>query len=95
MPANPGYWVLFICNNCNQYKCLSSSKTGFLVLETIMYGNYFMIFFSEDKEANVVEIGPHDDINRRKVLKTFTLNELTHEFAVQWVKKLKLYVLYQ
>jgi len=54
-----------------------------------------MIFFSEDKEANVVEIGPHDDINRRKVLKTFTLNELTHEFAVQWVKKLKLYVLYQ
>ena len=58
--------------------------------ETIMSKNYFLVFFPVYQEANVVEKN-----ERNRIVKTFPLTELTHELAVQWVNKLKTYVLFQ
>jgi hypothetical protein len=50
-----------------------------------------MIFFPAYKTASIASTGDDD----KKVMKSFEMNELTHEQAVQWVNKLKTYVLFQ
>lgn len=60
--------------------------------ESLQVGNYFLHFFPEFKEASVVE---RLENGKFKLINSIKLNELTHELAVQWVKKLKTYVLFQ
>jgi hypothetical protein len=80
------YW----CIHCQKYSliCLES---GTVEVETLREGNYHLCFFPTYKEANVVETGDEG----RKIMKTFELEELTHDEAVHWVEKLKTYSIFQ
>lgn len=65
---------------CDEYKLVES--------ETIRAGNFYLHYFPVYKNASITYT---KDENFKK-LKSFEMDELTHEQAVQWVKKLKLYV---
>jgi hypothetical protein len=77
------------CSHCKKYSIVFSSD-GYTESETLTIGNYHLVFFPAYHEANVVE--NNDD---RRIVKTFPLDELTHESATHWLDKLKKYVLFQ
>jgi hypothetical protein len=86
----PKYGESYWCIECQKYQivCLDN---GYVESEMLRVDNYHLIFFPTYKEANVVETND----SGKKIVNTFPLNELTHELAVQWVNKLKTYVLFQ
>jgi hypothetical protein len=86
----PKYGVTYWCSHCQQYQVIWHDN-GYIESEVLTSGNYHLIFFPSYQEANVVE----KNDNSKKIINTFALNELTHELAVQWVNKLKTYVLFQ
>ena|SRR5277367_737648 len=89
-PFKNGFIARFAACECQKYQvvCL---ENGYIESETIKIDNYHLIFLPAYKEANVVESNDGD----KKIINTFALDELTHELAVQWVNKLKTYVLFQ
>ena len=83
------YW----CLHCQYYSLVMDSElSGIAESESLRVGNYYLNFFPQNREGNVVET--NKDGNHR-IIHTFSMNELTHELAVQWVKKLKTYVVFQ
>jgi hypothetical protein len=78
------------CPVCQKYSivCLDNS---IVESETIRAGNFYMVFFPAYKTASIASTDDDD----KKIMKSFEMNELTHEQAVQWVNKLKTYVLFQ
>ncbi len=78
------------CPKCQLYSivCLDNN---IVESETLRSGNYYLTFFPTYKTASIVETR---DLNKR-VLRTLEMDELTHEQACYWVKKLKTYVLFQ
>lgn len=78
------------CPKCQKYSivCLDN---GIVESETLRNGNFYMVFFPTYKTASIAST--NDD--NKKVMKSFEMNELTHEQAVQWVNKLKTYVIFQ
>jgi hypothetical protein len=79
------------CTSCNKYSivCIES---GFAETENLRIGNYWLVFLPAYKEASVVE---QVDGIKHKRINSIPMDELTHELAVQWVKKLKTYVIFQ
>lgn len=77
------------CPKCRQYSivCLDN---GIVETETIRSGNFYMVFIPAYKTASIASTNEDD----KKLMRSFELNELTHEQAVQWVKKLKTYVVF-
>lgn len=84
-----GWW----CPKCQIYSfvCLSN---GFVESESLRSGNFYLNFFPAYKTASITSTTDIDTTTGFKKLKSFDMNELTHEQAVQWVSKLKLYVLF-
>lgn len=77
------------CPKCQQYSVVY--EDSILESETIRSGNFYLHYFPAYKSASIVCTADND----YKKLKSFDMNELTHEQTVQWVKKLKLYVVFQ
>src|SRR5690242_3337241 len=75
------------CIKCRQYSIVCMDN-GIVESETIRSGNFYLHFFPVHKSASIVSVA---DENFKKI-KSFDMNELTHELAVQWANKLKLYV---
>lgn len=75
------------CPVCQQYSIVCM-ENGMVESESIRSGNFYLHFFPAYGTASIVSTGKDEF----KKLKSFDMNELTHEQAVQWVKKLKLYV---
>jgi hypothetical protein len=67
-------------------------ENGVVESETLREGNYHLIFFTAYREANIVEA---EDASEKRIMKTFQLEDLTHEEAVHWVQKLKTYSIFQ
>ena len=86
----PQFGVSWWCSQCQKYQVIYLDN-GFVESEMIRVDNYHLVFFPTYKEANVVE----SNEGGKKIINSFTMNELTHELAVQWVNKLKTYVLFQ
>lgn len=78
------------CPVCRLYSIVCMDN-GIVESETIRSGNFYLHYFPTYKTASVVSTR---DENFNK-MKSFDMNELTHEQAVQWVKKLKTYVIFQ
>ena len=78
------------CPKCQQYSivCLDN---GIVESEAIRSGNFYLTYFPAYKTASIVSTEEAD----KKIFKSFEMNELTHEQAMQWVKKLKTYVIFQ
>jgi hypothetical protein len=77
------------CPKCQQYSIVCDY--GQVESETIRSGNFYMVYMPAYKTASISSTDSDD----KKIFKSFEMNELTHEQAVQWVKKLKLYVTFQ
>lgn len=77
------------CPKCSQYS-INCDDGGILETETIRSGNFYMVFIPAYKTASIASTSEDD----KKTMKSFDMNELTHEQAVQWVNKLKTYVLF-
>lgn len=78
------------CPVCRQYS-ITCLDNGIVESEALRSGNFYMTFFPAYKTASIVETKDSKPVN----LKNIDMNELTHEQAVQWVNKLKLYVTFQ
>jgi hypothetical protein len=78
------------CPQCRQYSivCLSN---GIIESETIGSSNYYLTYFPTYKTASIAET---NDLGKR-ILKSFEMEDLTHEQAVKWRNKLQTYVLFQ
>ena len=87
----PQYGTLYWCIDCQQYHVCYSN--GLVESETIKSDNYHLVFFPSDKEANVVE--DKGSGQPAKIIKTMPMEELTHELAVHWIQKLKIYTVFQ
>jgi hypothetical protein len=77
------------CPKC-QYYSVVWMDNYIVESETLRSGNFYLNFFPAYKTASIVSTNDDD----KKVLKSFEMNELTHEQAVQWVNKLKTYVVF-
>lgn len=77
------------CPKCQQYSIVCDY--GLVESETIRSGNFYLVYMPFYKTASISSTNNED----KKIFKSFEMNELTHEQAVQWVKKLKLYVTFQ
>lgn len=73
--------------DCRHYFVIIDEGNN-LISETLIAGNFCLILSHQFGEASIVERGSAD------ILGVFSLKELTHELAVQWVHKLKVYVLF-
>ncbi len=78
------------CVHCQKYSIVYA-EDGTVESETIRVGNFYMAYFPMYKSASVAST---QDENWQK-MRSFDMNELTHEQAVQWVNKLKTYVVFQ
>lgn len=78
------------CPKCQQYSivCLDNS---IVESETLRSGNFYITFFPAYKTASIVSTKNTD----KKILRSFEMNEFTHEQAVYWASKLKTYVIFQ
>ena len=93
--SNPSARSLFFkehlqCEKCNQYSLVYLPNYQ-IESETLRSGNFYMIYMPVYKTASIVSTEDHD----KKIINSFDMNELTHEQAVQWVKKLKTYSIFQ
>lgn len=86
----PELGVDWWCPKCRQYSIVCEDN-GIVESETIRSGNFYLHYFPTHKTASIVSTQDEDF----KKMKSFDMNELTHEQAVQWVSKLKTYVLFQ
>jgi hypothetical protein len=75
-----------LCDCQHYFVIIDEGKN--IISETLIAGNFCLILFPQFEEASILEKGSAD------VLGIFQLKELTHELAVQWVNKLKVYVLF-
>jgi hypothetical protein len=81
------------CIKCQHYSFVMDSELRTVESESLKVGNYYLNFFPTYKTSTVVE---DNEINyESRVIHSLSMNELTHELAVQWVNKLKTYVLFQ
>lgn len=78
------------CPQCLQYSIVCLYH-GIVESETVRSGNFYLTYFPNYKVASIVETKDLKPYN----LKNIEMNELTHEQAVQWVNKLKTYVVFQ
>lgn len=85
----PKYGTSYQCAHCNKY-ALFYKDDEYLESESIQVDNYLLVFFPPHKEASVVE-----RTEKHKIIHIFSMDELTHEDALRWVKKLKTYVIFQ
>ena len=74
--------------DCQSYS-VTYTYTGVIDIEVIRSGNYYLVFFPAYKDASVVE-KPKDQ--KHRVLKHFTMEELSKEEAALWLVKLKKYL---
>lgn len=82
------YW----CIHCQHYSIVVDyDSPGIVESETLRVGNYYLNFFPMYKEATVVEVRNE----QHRIVHKFAMDELTHEQATHWIKKLKTYVLFQ
>lgn len=83
------------CHKCKSYD-VAFDEDGSIETETISSGNYRLIFFAQYEQASIVEKDLESKARDawRKV-KNIELKALTHEVALQWVNKLKTYVIFQ
>ena len=81
------------CKYCKNYSFMF--QYGEIETENIIYENFSLIFLPRYKEASIITTHPFDGKRCYRSIKIIPLNELTHEQAVQWVNKLKNYVLFQ
>jgi hypothetical protein len=95
------YFAGYSCPTCNIYSVTIKKKLinkenieeGFISeveSETLKSGNCFLVYNCAHKEAYIIE-----KTNGFRVMHQFSLNELTHELAVQWANKLKKYLIFQ
>jgi hypothetical protein len=83
-------WGGWSCISCEQYTA-NMSYDNMIESETVCVSNYYLVFFPIHKEANVVEKSEENN----RIIKTFPIDELTHEEAIKWLEKLKTYVIFQ
>ena len=75
---------------CGIYRYSMSNKDE-LESELIINGNYYLVYLNKYKEVNIIENGKQG----RKVVLSFSLDELDSKTAKHWYNKLKTYVLFQ
>lgn len=85
------------CPNCKQYRMLLKSGLEIIESETLEVGNFSVTFFPVQKRLRLVENFPIEvgQPMFNIIKNVYGINELTHELAVQWVKKLKTCVTFQ
>ncbi len=87
-----GIWLYpFVCSRCSQYTLLFNDNKLDVDSEKIKVNNFYL-HFSPTKKAGIiwqVVDGKERPIRRVK------LEELTPEIAMQWVDKLRKYVIFQ
>lgn len=81
----------YLCIHCQKYS-LRCMENGVVESETLREGNYHLIFFPAYQEANIVAA---ENAQEKQTMKTFPLEDLTHEEAVRWVEKLRTYSIFQ
>jgi hypothetical protein len=84
------YW----CIHCNHYLIETDYWGDYLANEILIVGNFSLHFSIKERMASIVTTNPKGN-TWLEVIPPFPLNELTHELAVQWVNKLKIYVTFQ
>jgi len=80
------------CRLCPEYNILLASNKVTVESEGIRVRNYKLVYYPNKKLASVFQ---DDNANSFIKVSSFPLNELTHELAVQWVNKLKTYIVFQ
>lgn len=83
---------LFRCHLCKEYQLVSSCEGNAVRFEYILIKNFSLQF---EPSIQVASIFTFDKNNCGRGITIFPLNELTHELAVQWVNKLKTFVIFQ
>lgn len=79
------------CHFCPEYFIVYSFVKNKVITEKLLVKNFGFQFYPSSKEVRVYK----EASKGRIFMQTFTLNKLTHELAVQWVNKLKIYVTFQ
>jgi hypothetical protein len=92
-----GNFFKYRCVDCKQYTMLLKGDQETVESETLAIGNYSLVFFPAINIASINESNTKAKYVRSlsRIVHRFSTKELTHELAVQWVKKLKTYVTFQ
>lgn len=85
--VHPYAWM---CPKCKKYSIIRL-QDDLIESETLRSGNFYIIFFPQYGSASIVSTGEDGE----KILKSFKINDLTHEEAIHWNNKLRTYVLFQ
>ena len=85
---------LYKCHLCPEYNLLLASDMKTVESEGIRIANFKLVFFPNSKKANLWQ-NEFGDIYKAIRVSSITMNELSHELAVQWLNKLKTYVTFQ
>jgi hypothetical protein len=83
---------IFQCRLCEEYTLWVDADNKPDV-EWLTVNNFNLVIVVKTQQAFVRSINENDSTNR--MYPHFLLNELTHELAVQWVNKLRLYSIFQ
>lgn len=85
----------FKCHLCSEYFLVYSTAKNKVITEKLRLKNFGLQFFPQTKEARLYkECGVKFDTSHI-FFQTLKINELTHELAIQWVNKLKTYIIFQ
>jgi len=78
------------CYKCRQYS-IACMENGIVESETLRSGNFYLHYFPIYNTASIVSTRDDD----KHILKSFEMNQFTHEDAIYWANKLKTYVVFQ
>jgi hypothetical protein len=77
----------FNCLACPEYFAVFSDNSNQIIKENLRVECFIMNFYNKTGHLYLYKILPN--YRGETFLKMFFLNELTHELAVQWVKRLR------
>ena len=83
----------FKCPLCPEYFAIFSAVHQKIITEKLLLKNFGFVFNAISRDAVLWK--ERKPLSARIHLKVLPLNELTPELAVQWVNKLKTYVVFQ
>ena len=91
-----GHAFYYRCPSCPEYRVLLKTDLETIESEVLRVGNFSATFFPVQRRLRLVENLPVTiGMPLFNTIENYTVNELTHELAVQWVKRLKTCVTFQ
>lgn len=83
------------CHLCPEYFLVYSTFCKRILQETVRVKNFNAAFASAKKAIHIFKDEDNHTWNGKGALEIIPTNELTHELAIQWVKRLKTCVTFQ